>query len=158
MTTAALFLLLALAAQAQPVQEFCAPCHSGPSEEFDGHPHKAKGLSCDACHGPSVKHRESQGDTPPDRIAGPLQVPALCGTCHAAQLAAYKPSKHYETLLARIEGKRAPNCSTCHSTHSARSLAAIQAQCQRCHESLPATCKPSACASCHNPHSSKTGK
>ena len=155
MKLAVLLLALAATASAQKAHELCAACHASQAEEFDTHPHKAKDISCDACHGPSVKHREAQGQTPPDRIAGPLEVPALCGACHTTQFAAYKPSKHYEALIARVAGKRAPNCVTCHSTHAPRAVPAIEVQCKRCHEALPASCKPAGCATCHNPHSSK---
>lgn len=155
MRVAILVMLLAGVAVAQKAHELCVACHTGPAEEFDTHPHKAKDISCDACHGASVKHREAQGQTPPDRIAGPLEVPALCGACHTGQLAAYKPSRHYEALMARVAGKRAPNCVTCHSTHAPRAAAAMETQCKRCHEMLPAACKPAGCASCHDPHTGK---
>jgi hypothetical protein len=64
------------------VHELCKACHSEIASDFLSHPHAKASLSCDTCHGESVRHRESGGGTAPDRVAAPDQVPALCGTCH----------------------------------------------------------------------------
>ena len=153
-----LTLMMAVGGLSQSVQELCAPCHTGPSEDFDKHPHKAKGISCDACHGKSEEHRKAQGASPPENVAGPREVPALCGACHTSQLAAYKQSKHFAVLEANARGTA--TCVRCHGNHSLRTAAATQAQCERCHDSRPAACKqPPAkatakvlCANCHVPH------
>jgi hypothetical protein len=155
-----LLVLLASGGLAQKLHELCAACHSGPAEDFQGHTHFAKGLSCDACHGASKAHRDATGHKPPDRIAGPAEQPAVCGACHAAPRKSYESGQHGKLVLAR-EGKRAAACTTCHGTHSLRQPAAMGSQCQRCHASLPASCQkaPSAvtskliCANCHDPHS-----
>jgi hypothetical protein len=140
------------------VQELCTPCHTGPSEDFDRHPHKAKNVSCDACHGKSEEHRKTQGGTPPERVAGPREVPALCGACHTGQLAGYKESRHFAVLETNARGTA--TCVRCHGNHAPRAAAAIQAQCERCHESRPSACKAAPakmtakvlCANCHVPH------
>jgi len=140
------------------IQELCTPCHTGPSEDFDTHPHKAKSISCDTCHGKSEEHRASQGMKQPDKVAGPKEVPALCGACHTNQLAAFKLSKHFAILQANARGTA--TCIRCHGNHSLRAAAAMQAQCERCHDGRPAACKqPPAkvtakvlCANCHVPH------
>jgi hypothetical protein len=75
-----LLVLWAPALFAQKTQEYCAPCHAEQVSDFETHPHFAKGLSCDACHGQSVKHRTSTGAASPDKVAAPDEVPALCGT------------------------------------------------------------------------------
>ena len=148
-------------AQTTAVQELCAPCHTGPSEEFDKHPHKAKSVSCDACHGASEQHRNSQGMTPPDKVAGPAEVPAMCGACHTKQFAAFKESRHFAVLQTNARGTA--TCIRCHGNHSLRTAAAAQAQCERCHDGRPAACKavPAkviakvSCANCHVPHTLK---
>ena len=97
------YLLLALYASslfAQKTHEFCAPCHAEQVGDFQTHPHFAKGLSCDACHGQSVKHRTSTGAASPDRVAAPDEVPALCGTCHPAQKKEYLTTKHATLVMS----------------------------------------------------------
>jgi hypothetical protein len=154
-----LAVLFALPAAAQPVHELCAPCHSGPVDDFKTHRHFALKLSCDACHGASVMHRESQGDTAPDKVAGPAEQPAVCGACHTVQAKEYSASKHGTLVSARSE-KRAATCTICHGHHALRPIVAMEAQCARCHAELPASCKkpPVAtgaklgCANCHGKH------
>ena len=65
------------------------------------HAHFRKGLSCDACHGPSLKHRTSTGAVPPDRVAAPDEVLALCGGCHSIEQKEYLESKHGKLVMAR---------------------------------------------------------
>jgi hypothetical protein len=142
------------AATAQPVHTLCAPCHAEQVADFRMHPHSAKSLSCDACHGASVKHREAAGGAPPDRVAGPQEVPALCGTCHAAQRAQFDKSKH-AAVLALASRLRAPNCGTCHGVHAKNAAAQIDSRCGRCHMELPPSCKRDVrCVSCHDKHTS----
>jgi hypothetical protein len=158
-----------LAARAQqPVHELCKPCHAEITTDFLGHPHAKAALSCDTCHGESVRHRESGGGADPDRVAAPDQVPALCGTCHnqpaasgpaATLLSEYQSSKH-GVFVAERSKVRAPHCATCHGEHSLRPARAIQLSCSRCHQQLPQGCSgepPSLasavrCANCHTPH------
>jgi hypothetical protein len=155
---AAAFLLPAvLPVAAQKALELCAACHQTQTDDFSRHAHMAKGLSCDTCHGASKEHRESTGQRPPDRVAGPLEMPALCGSCHTGQAKDYKAGKHWQMIEAR---KRSASCATCHSTHTPRAAKAIEAQCTRCHDTRPAACggKPRfaasvSCAGCHNQHS-----
>lgn len=154
------FLLAALCpacAWGQKLHELCGACHTEPASDFQSHPHFAKGLSCDACHGSSAAHREAAGNKPPDRVAGPSDQPQLCGACHTGQRKDYESGKHGKLVLARAV-PRAAACTTCHGTHLARK-AAMLSQCNRCHATLPESCKRSprvaaklACAGCHNPH------
>ncbi|MGH9662041.1 MAG: cytochrome c3 family protein, partial [Bryobacteraceae bacterium] len=78
MTTLALLWMLA-----QKAHEYCVACHTSQVEDFQAHKHFERGLSCDACHGASVKHRTSTGAVSPDRVAAADEQPALCGGCHA---------------------------------------------------------------------------
>ena len=147
-----LLLLCSLPLGAQKTHEYCAPCHAEQVADLQTHPHFAKGLSCDACHGQSVKHRTSTGAASPDRVAAPDEVPALCGTCHPAQKKAYLTTKHAALVMERTQVKSA-NCATCHGVHSLRTAKQTQQQCLKCHTMLPASCKPEAtCVSCHVPH------
>lgn len=153
-------LMLAAGAAAQEIGSQCLPCHSEHVDDVRGHKHGAKGLSCEVCHGESEKHRKAVGAAPPDRVAAPDEVPALCGTCHAAQKQAYANSSHGK--LVKEQGKaRGAHCGSCHGTHAARWESAMEKQCGRCHAVLPQACKAQpakanaklACASCHEPHS-----
>ena len=150
-----LWLALALPILAQKPHEFCVACHSEQVGDFQTHPHFQKALSCDACHGPSVKHRTSTGAVAPDRVAAPDEVPALCGTCHVAQRKEYEGSKHGKLVLAQSK-TRAANCVTCHGTHSLRTAPQREQQCQKCHASLPAshpaTAASGSCFTCHAKH------
>jgi hypothetical protein len=167
--SALLFILIPASAQ-QPVHELCQPCHSEITTDFLSHPHAKASLSCDTCHGESVRHRESEGGTDPDRVAAPDQVPALCGTCHdhpvpdaagpaKTLLSQYQASKH-GVFVAERSKVRAPQCSTCHGAHGPRPARAIQLSCSRCHQQLPQACssEPAAqvsavrCANCHTRH------
>jgi hypothetical protein len=153
----ALLLAWSLPAVAQKTHELCTACHSEQVTDFQSHTHFKAGLSCDACHGPSQKHRAAQGAAPPDRVAAPDEVPALCGGCHAVQHKQFVPSKHGQLVAARSK-VRAANCGTCHGVHNLRSASQIQQQCQRCHASLPASHPKMAAASCMSCHAKHTLK
>src|SRR5688500_15569721 len=143
-------LLLASQLNAQPVHTLCSACHSEQVQDFLKHPHATKALSCDACHGASVKHREAAGGAPPDKVAGPQEVPALCGGCHPAQKPLFDKSRHAK-VLALAGRAKAPGCGTCHGVHAQATQVQIDARCARCHTPLPASCKPR-CNDCHEPH------
>jgi Cytochrome c3 len=152
----ALFLLVVtLPGLAQKTHEFCASCHSEQVADFQTHPHFQKGLSCDACHGASVKHRTSTGAVPPDRVAAPDEVPALCGGCHGAEQKEYLASAHGKLVVSRSKTKAA-NCATCHGVHNLRNAKQTQLQCGRCHAMLaashPAVTAGASCMSCHAKH------
>ena len=139
-------------AAAQKPHEFCNACHQSQVADLQKHIHFVKGVDCDACHGASTKHRESTGNVPPDRVAAPDEVPALCGTCHSRERQDYASSKHGQLVAARAK-VRSANCAHCHGVHAPRKGTAIQAACARCHASPPAACnRQAACASCHAPH------
>ncbi len=144
---------------AETLHEVCSVCHSELVEQFTTHTHFRKGMSCDACHGPSVAHRTATGGVAPDRISAPDEVPALCGSCHPAQRKEFTGSKHGLLVLGRSRTKAA-NCTTCHGVHNSRTAVQTEAQCQKCHESLPAPCKGAparkaagvSCVNCHSRH------
>lgn len=146
-------------AMGQEVGQVCAPCHTEQVDELKTHKHFAKSVGCEICHGTSQQHRNAVGATAPDKVAAPDEVPALCGACHVAQRKDYESSKHGKIVLARSKTKAA-NCATCHGVHGPRNAVAMLRQCDRCHASLPASCKREAatgsakliCATCHDGH------
>ncbi len=136
---------------AQKLQDTCAPCHSEQVTDFTSHPHAEKGISCDACHGRSEMHVKAAGGAAPDRVAGPAEVPVLCGGCHPPQRKLFISSKHAIALAAKT---KTATCATCHGTHAVSTAKQMEVQCARCHNPLPPTCKP-VCATCHEPHTLK---
>ncbi|HQT93417.1 MAG TPA: TSUP family transporter [Thermoanaerobaculaceae bacterium] len=108
------------------------------------------GLACGECH------RSGSRPDPDDRVS-PVSagdVPATCGRCHQAQLAAYQASSHGRGAAA---GEAlAPTCVSCHGSHTvlpvgpdaASTFAGrISLTCARCHddpELLRRTTLPSA--------------
>ena len=145
---------------AQDISRACSACHVDQFNDWHTHKHSSKSVSCEACHGPSQPHRDAIGATAPDRVAGPDEVPELCGTCHPSQRKEYEPSKHGKLVLSRSR-TRAANCATCHGVHAPRDAAQMKRQCARCHANLPPACQRKVeaaagrlvCASCHSPHS-----
>ena len=150
-----LALLLTLPLAAQKVHEICNTCHAEQVADFQKHKHFTKSLSCDICHGPSERHRNSNGAVAPDRVAAPDEIPALCGACHTVENQAYSTSKHAKLVLARSKVKAA-HCATCHSNHAPRTIIQTLIQCNRCHSALPAQhpkfAVEATCLTCHDRH------
>ena len=147
--------LYALLAMPLGAAEPCAPCHNEQIADVAAHKHSAKSVTCVVCHGPSEKHRNATGAVPPDKVAAPDEVPALCGGCHAAEKRDYLTSKHAKLVMERSRVKSA-NCATCHGVHA---MQKAEARCARCHAQLPPSCKPgAACTSCHVRHTMITKK
>ncbi len=144
-----MWLVWLVLAQQPVVHEQCRQCHTEAAADAESHPHFAKGVSCDACHGASEKHRAASGHVAPDRVAVRAQVPALCGSCHPAEKKSYETSRHWVALQ---EGGRSAQCATCHGNHSLKSARALQATCERCHSQRPEACGKEKCSTCHAPH------
>jgi hypothetical protein len=149
-------LLLALPCLAQKTHEVCSACHQEHVVEFQTHKHFTKGLSCDACHGKSAGHANSNGAVAPDRVSAPDEQPALCGACHTAQNKDYRLSKHAALLASKT---KVASCATCHGVHSVRTAKQRDAQCQKCHASLkpahPSIAAGTTCFTCHANHTLK---
>ena len=144
-------------AAAPKTHELCAPCHSEQVQDFQNHAHFRKGLSCDICHGASVRHRTASGAAAPDRVAAPDVEAALCGACHTVEAGEYKTTRHAQLVEARGALKGA-SCTTCHGVHAPRSDAQMVRQCNRCHTALSATHPKveKSCNACHARHTLKT--
>jgi hypothetical protein len=150
------FVAFAAGLWAQDSAKLCQQCHNEAAADVAKHPHSAKQVQCDACHGTSEKHRLASGNVAPDRVATREQVVSLCGTCHAAQRKSYETSRHWAVLQS---GTKSAQCATCHGNHAPRAVAAMASTCQRCHTTLPAACAGTPktesklrCAGCHTPH------
>ncbi|MBM3764377.1 MAG: hypothetical protein FJW32_03210 [Acidobacteria bacterium] len=144
-------------AQTPAKNQNCAPCHNDQIADFATHKH-SKQFECGICHGPSEKHRASTGTVPPDRIAGPDKVAALCGNCHAQEQQHFERSKHNKAYSK--ENVRTANCVNCHGQHANRPMAAVERNCVRCHQTTPDKCKGQpvaplarvSCMGCHARH------
>lgn len=154
------WLLLLSGVGAAQQQHSCAPCHTEQLADFKTHRHSSKaGMDCGACHGPSEKHRKSNGESAPDRVAAPDEVARLCGNCHLNEKTQYEQTRHSAALIARTA--KAPNCNTCHGHHAQKEWAATEAGCKTCHTSTPSLCKEKplaglptkvSCMNCHGRH------
>ncbi len=154
-----LALALGLSSLAPRAPDFCVRCHAAQVRDFKTHPHRGYGLNCESCHGESARHRLSKGAVPPDRVAEPEEVPALCGGCHARQLKSYSISEHAKLLFERSQAE-APNCVTCHGVHKLLTATQTERRCLSCHSASFAGPSPPvkgkvSCMHCHSPHSSE---
>jgi hypothetical protein len=134
----------------------CAICHTSVVNDFKSHPHHAKGMGCDSCHGASVRHQQSSW-LAPDRAPEHEEIPVLCGRCHPAELKSYRTSQHAKLVLEKSELK-GPDCTTCHGTHKRTSAAEMENRCLGCHSAsfmAPAVPGRVSCMHCHSPHSSE---
>ena len=150
-----LFLLFVIPAAAQHP---CAECHGPVFEVIKANPHPSKTLDCVSCHEDSETHISAKGASPPDKIAAPHEVSALCGKCHSFEEKEYKASKHGKLVLALAEQK-APQCGSCHGHHGVKPMAEVEKECGSCHAKLPDACKQkpaatakTACTGCHAKH------
>jgi len=148
-------------------KEVCLACHNGQSA-----PDKSKfllsahaGLQCELCHGPGFAHVRSGGRLGlfvngefPD-----TEQRALCGQCHATQVAGFAQSAHATESYLR--------CSTCHDVHAPEETVAPfvdNTLCLNCHApygfetdaavrahtrhpNTPAENGASRCTGCHMP-------
>jgi hypothetical protein len=123
----------------------CDNCHQKLDDQttalYSKSVHAKSAFGCDACHGGNPEatdkqsaHRFRFGGKPSDP-----QKLAMCGECHAAQLATFKTSLHYPERVA------APRmtCVECHGAHTVGSLSrdfSFSLYCANCHglEYLPA--------------------
>jgi len=166
---AALILLAApagvRAAEDEPAapKDTCFDCHrhtlsDDASLGFRDDVHRARGLSCAACHGgdPTAEDMPVAMDPAKGFIGVPrrAQIPQLCARCHAdgAFMRGYNPSLRTDQLaqyLTSVHGQRLRQgdtrvavCTDCHSVHGIRPAASpassvhplnLPETCGRCH-------------------------
>ena len=127
------------------IPALCASCHSNvdamrqydlPTDQYakyltSVHGQKlaqgdTKVATCATCHD---SHGTKKTDDPTAKVY-PLNVPALCATCHAnvEYMKGYNiPTDQYDLYVKSVHGQallinqdlRAPSCATCHGTHGA---------------------------------------
>jgi Cytochrome c3 len=125
---------------------------------------------CTDCHG---VHDIKKASDPTAKVS-PLNVPALCASCHADpklmqpygiptdQYAIYKNSVHGQMLLVQ-QDVRAPTCASCHGSHGAKppTDAEVVGVCGKCHTATEALYQESKhstlavgpkCWTCHGTH------
>lgn len=125
----------------------CASCHSlgtigAPKDQAQQYKLSVHGRAsnsgntiapnCQSCHGSHYVYRSAD----PRSTTNKQKIPALCGQCHPAELAAYQKSIH-GTLFAN--NVSAPNCFDCHMEHLIPAAAdkewklALIKKCGTCH-------------------------
>ncbi len=125
---------------------------------------------CTDCHG---SHDVKKASDPTAKVY-PLNVPALCASCHGDaavmepydiptnQLDVYSKSVHGRALLEESD-LRAPTCASCHGSHDAKppSSAEVVGVCGKCHTATQALYEQSRhaqleigpkCWTCHGTH------
>jgi predicted CXXCH cytochrome family protein len=161
----AIILALFTLAQAQK-KSSCIECHaklddkrlSTPATAFDNDIHRARGLSCNDCHGgdPNADTKEGAKDPRKGYLGKPKtqDIPAYCGKCHsdANLMKRFNPSlrvdqeREYYTSVHGQKLKagetRAATCISCHSVHGIRAItdplstvyaSNVAETCSKCH-------------------------
>jgi predicted CXXCH cytochrome family protein len=146
----------------------CIECHarlddprlSAPATLFDNDIHRARGLSCNDCHGgdPNSDTKEGAKDPRKGYLGKPktLDIPAYCGKCHsdANLMKRFNPSLRVDQereYYTSVHGKllqggetRVATCISCHSVHGIRSItdplssvypSNVAETCAKCHAS-----------------------
>jgi predicted CXXCH cytochrome family protein len=163
----AMVLLLSTLVSAQK-KSSCIECHSrlddprlsAPAKLFDNDIHRARGLSCNDCHGgdPNADTKEGAKDPRKGYLGKPktLDIPAYCGKCHsdANLMKRFNPSlrvdqeREYSTSvhgkLLKTGETRVATCISCHSVHGIRAItdplssvypSNVAETCSKCHAS-----------------------
>lgn len=129
---------------APSVADNCLACHQKNKDDvinlFNQSTHARRRLSCAACHGGNPAANERERAHAGNFIGRPRgnQILERCGSCHQAQLAAFRTSKHIQ------EDGKTPrvDCVQCHGAHLIGSLTTgsnFALLCSNCHglEYLP---------------------
>ena len=164
----AIILVLFTLAPAQK-KSSCIECHaklddkrlSAPATAFDNDIHRARGLSCNDCHGgdPNADTKEGAKDPRKGYLGKPKtqDIPAYCGKCHsdANLMKRFNPSlrvdqeREYYTSVHGQKLKsgemRAATCISCHSVHGIRAVkdplssvypSNVAETCSKCHANV----------------------
>ncbi|MCE9581213.1 MAG: cytochrome c3 family protein [Planctomycetes bacterium] len=141
----ALFTLFA--ATAARAQNSCVDCHEAQKAPMEKSVHA---LSCVECHNGDDQAADQEGaHAVAKNFLGkpaPLQLAAMCGSCHKKEAEAWRASPHFEALA---KGDPAgATCASCHTaaddrsshailkcggTKAVESRLAVAADCARCH-------------------------
>jgi nitrate/TMAO reductase-like tetraheme cytochrome c subunit len=122
----------------------CIACHqkqdSVAARLYPHSVHARSGIACDRCHGGDSSADDKQ-KAHSGRFLGqpsPVEVMAMCGSCHKPQLAQFKTGRH----LPDERGNPPLDCVQCHGAHTVGSAArnfSFAYYCSGCHglEYLP---------------------
>ena len=143
--TVMVFLMLCTQASAQK-KNSCFDCHkqltdsrlSAPAKLFENDVHRARGLSCNDCHGgdPSADTSEAAKDPRKGYLGKPRtpDIPAYCGKCHSdanlmkrfnPSLRVDQESEYYTSVhgkLLKTGEQRVATCISCHTVHGIRAV------------------------------------
>jgi len=65
------------------LNQFCAACHYGFSDEDLAKTHEKAGIGCERCHGESERHRSDEDNiTPPEMMYPKERIMPTCMMCH----------------------------------------------------------------------------
>jgi len=141
-----LTLLLVFTLASAQKKSSCIECHarlddsklSAPAKLFDNDIHRARGLSCNDCHGgdPNSDTKEGAKDPSKGFLGKPktVDIPAYCGKCHsdANLMKRFNPSlrvdqerEYYSSVhgkLLRGGETKVATCISCHSVHGIRAI------------------------------------
>jgi hypothetical protein len=92
----------------------CHVCHINYYDELLAAGHAQKGVSCEACHGPSNAHCGDENNiTAPDKMYGPETIDPGCANCH--DFLTLTASNHGLYLIGELPDKKF--CVDCHGKH-----------------------------------------
>ena len=92
----------------------CHVCHINYYDELLAAGHAKKGVSCEACHGPSNAHCGDENNiTAPDKMYGPETIDLGCANCH--DFLSLTASNHGLYLVHELPDKKF--CVDCHGKH-----------------------------------------
>lgn len=164
-----IIMMLAFTSALAQKKSSCIECHiklddprlSAPAKQFDNDIHRARGLSCNDCHGgdPNADTKEAAKDPRKGYLGKPktVDIPAYCGKCHsdASLMKRFNPGlrvdqeREYYTSVHGQKLKagetRAATCISCHSVHGIRSPkdplstvypTNVAETCSKCHASV----------------------
>lgn len=146
-------------------KDSCVECHtrlegrlSDPVRLMNDNIHRAKGLSCNDCHGGDPTQDDKNAAKDPARgyqgKPKPSEIPAFCGKCHndAFFMKSFNPAlrvdqvKEYSTSvhgqLLQSGDSKVATCVSCHSTHDIRAISDplsavypsnVAETCSKCH-------------------------
>ena len=97
----------------------CSSCHQKNGDQtvtiYARSTHARSGITCNRCHGGDPLATEKQAAHSGRFVGKPSSndTLAMCGSCHRAQLASFKTSRHFPERrgVARVD------CSRCHGAH-----------------------------------------
>jgi hypothetical protein len=137
------------AASASASSSHCVDCHTATPgspmvaahlAEWQHSAHATHDVGCERCHGgdpealqPQWAHRGIVHSSRPNSSVNRANLFRTCAPCHRSQAGAFADSLH--RVLLEGDDLRAPSCSTCHGSMTARvpSPAVLEARCAECH-------------------------